>query len=560
MQIFERIGTGSVHQLTHFPARVVDFAWSPSGRQIAAGVADVPSSRPFLEAGDNDYTLGTDAPAEHLWLVSPNDGNAQRLTSGAWTLPQTDSGGIFSSQFAWSPDGRRIIFTRLPNTASGDNEYSTLWEIDIRGTHLRKLTDHHAFELSPEFSPSGAQWLYSYPRGGNYLAENTFRLVDAGRTTDITAGFDFDAGGALWLPDGKALLVCASDRTHVGSWILDLHGDFRPLRLSGLNIACDSYQDSEYDAGIAASASHNGAIALVASDTRSAKELYYLSSIDSAPRRLTHFNDFVRNLELGAQREISWRSPDGFTDYGVLTFPPHMVEGRRYPIVVNIHGGPGQASITDFSPAPGWPRAQLMASHGYIVFEPNYRGSDDAGNTFLLAIIGNTVRGPAADIMSGLRAVERLPQADPQRVGVCGWSYGGLLTSWLITQYHMWRAAVSGAAVNNEIEEYAFSESNVQDRYYQGISPYAPGGDRIYRNNSPITFAGAVTTPTLIWGTNGDPVVPVTQAYEFYHALHEHHVPVRFVVFPANTHGPDNEQQTETLTRLWLDWLDRYLK
>jgi len=545
---------------THFPGGVVDFAWSPDGTRIAAGVAESQPAPPYFYAGDNEYSLQAPAPPEHLWILAADGSHARRLTSGSWTVAPTDAGGIFTPQFAWSNDAKTIVFARLPNTRAGDNEYSTLWQADTATGALRKLTARSAFELSPVFAPAGTSWLYSYPRGGNYLAQNTIRLVLGAKTTEITARFDRDAGGALWMPDGRSILVCANDRTSVGAWLFDLGGNFRRLHLGGLDIACDAYQDSEYDSGVAATAARNGALAFVATDAHHARELYYGASVFAAPRRLTHFNDWVSQRALGTQRRISWRSPDGFTDYGVVTLPPGARPGKRYPIVVEIHGGPGASSIIGFDPAPGWPRAQLIASHGYVVFEPNYRGSDDAGNAFLLAVIGNTVRGPAADIMSGLKTVEALPQADRTREAVCGWSYGGLMTSWLITQYHNWRAAVTGASVENELEEYALSVSNVQDRYYQRTSPFSPRGLEQYRRNSPLSYAAQVTTPTLIWSTTGDTVVPITQSYEFFHALSERGVPVKFAVFPGSTHRPSTEAQTQTLTRLWLGWLDKYLQ
>ncbi len=550
---------GATRRAGNFPGGVVDFAWSPNGSEFAVGATDTARPEPYFVAGDNDYTVSATPPSEHLWLLA-RSGAARRLTRGSWSVAPTDAGGIFTSQFAWSRDGTRLIFTRLRNTFSGDNEYSSLWQVDVRTGALTKLTAHDAFDFSPIPSPVGKRWIYSYPRGGNYLANNTILPLSNAGSREITSGFGLNAGGVLWMPDGKSLVVCANDKTRVDTWKFDLNGRFAPVPLGGLNMSCDSYQDGEFDSGIAASVSKTGALAFVASDSTHPRELYYLSSLFAVPRPLTHFNGALRHAELGVQRQISWRSADGFTEYGVVTFPPGMQAGRKYPIVVNVHGGPGETSIRDFAPAPLWPRPQLIAAHGYIVFEPNYRGSDDAGNAFLLAIAGDPVRGPAADILGGLDAVTRLPQADPKRVGVCGWSYGGLMTSWLITQDHRWRAAVSGAAVDDEIEEYAFSESNVQDRFYQKTSPFAPGGDAAYRHNTPITFAAAVTTPTLIWSTTRDPVVPITQSYEFYHALKEHHVPVRFVVFPASTHGPSDEIQRETLTRLWLAWLDKYMR
>jgi dipeptidyl aminopeptidase/acylaminoacyl peptidase len=257
--------------------------------------------------------------------------------------------------------------------------------------------------------------------------------------------------------------------------------------------------------------------------------------------------------------ELDWRGPHNLAEDGVVTYPPLARADARFPVVVLIHGGPGLSSQRDFV-WEQWPLAQMIAARGYVVLQPNYRGSDNLGNAYMTAIVRDTVAGPSDDIRAGLAALERMPEIDASRVAVCGWSYGGELTSWLIGHYHDWSTAVSGAAVNSEFDEYALSTSNVQDRYPLGTSPYTDDGQRIYRDNSPITYYDQITTPTLIWGTTLDPVVPITQSYALYHALRDNRVPVRFAVFPAATHGPDGPRQTAELTKLWLDWLDAYLK
>jgi dipeptidyl aminopeptidase/acylaminoacyl peptidase len=260
-------------------------------------------------------------------------------------------------------------------------------------------------------------------------------------------------------------------------------------------------------------------------------------------------------------RELDWNGPDGFAEDGVVTYPPSLEETKtpRCPVVLLIHGGPGESSTRDLV-WEDWPLAQMIASRGYVVLQPNYRGSDNLGNAYMTAIVRNTVAGPSADILAGLDALAKTGTVDPSRVAVSGWSYGGELTSWLIGHDHRWRAAVSGAAVNSEFDEYNLSTSNVQDRYPLGTSPYAGDGQRIYRDNSPITYYAQITTPTLIWGTTQDPVVPITQSYALYHALHENGVPVRFAVFPASTHGPADPRQRAELTALWLSWLDDHLR
>lgn len=540
-----------------------DFSWRPDGRAIAFSAYDPATKRDYFEPGDNDYTLTALVPPVHLWLET--NGSVRRLTQGSWTVAPTDPGGIFTPSFTWSRDGRTIVFTHLPNTFSGDDERSTLYALDIATGHLSKLTSHPDVELAPQFSPDGRRLAYWYPRDGNFLALNTVRVRSGGSDDDATSGFDRDIGGTVWMPDGRSLLACGNDATHSRMYRIAVDGGPAVGRvdLGNLEVTCDAYQSSTFDAGIAASVSAKGAVAFVATTTRSLRELYYLPSLGARPRRLTKYNAFFGSLTLGRIASIAWTSSDGYREYGVVHYPPNAVPGRKYPVVIDIHGGPGLAEIESAagkSYGGDWPIEQLIAAHGYVVFAPNYRGSDNVGNAFLLAVIGDSVRGPSADILSGLDAVDALPEADPSRVAVSGWSYGGLLTSWLIGHDRRWKAAVSGAAVNVEAQSYDLSVSNVQDRYYEnGVTPYVGDGMKQYVDVSPLTYAQAVTTPTLIWGTTGDPVVPVTMSYAFYHALRDNRVPVKFVVFDAPTHGPNAPRNTEELTDLWLSWLDSHL-
>jgi dipeptidyl aminopeptidase/acylaminoacyl peptidase len=559
VQVFVREGGANV-QLTHSNGDVSDAAWSPDGREIAFVAADPPSTAPFFFAGDNDYTAASLTPPQHLWIVSARGGNARRITSGSWTIAPTDPGGIFSPQIAWTSDGSSITFTRLKNTFSGDDEYSTLWQVDVANAAMHKLTARSGLELSPSYAPDGSHLAYWYPLGGDFNAENTVRVIAGGHDVMIAPTLDRNIAASLWFPDSKRLLLCGSDGTQTLFWTANLSGAVQPVPLGDLHPICDPYSSSTFDAGSAAAIARNGTLAFVATTSATARELYVLPPGSTKPRRLTHVNAFLAGLRLGHMSELSWTGPGDFAEDGVITDPPAQDDkGRKYPIVVLIHGGPGLSNSRDFV-WEQWPLAQMIAARGYVVFQPNYRGSDNLGNAYMTAIVHDTVAGPSGDIMSGLAALERRPDVDASRVAVCGWSYGGELTSWLIGHYHNWRAAVSGAAVNSEFDEYNLSTSNVQDRYPLGTSPYTGDGERIYRENSPITYYAQITTPTLIWGTTLDPVVPITQSYALYHALVDNHIPVRFAVFPATTHGPDGPKQTAELTRLWLDWLDEHLR
>ncbi len=556
-QLAVRDGNGRVRIVTHAMNDVNDFAWRPDGSMLAFSAYDASSMSDYFEVGDNDYTQTTPVPAVHLWLVRPDGARTRRLTSGSWTVAPTDPGGIFTSEFAWALDGKSLYFTQVRSTFPGDDEFTTIHTIDPETRRVQKVTPNDAYELAP--LPGRQGLAYSYPVGGDYLAENALRLIRGGVDMPASQSLDRNIGGAMWLPDGATMLLCGDDGPHSAAWLLRPGGAVRPLALGTLDITCDSPSSSTFDSGIAASAARDGGIAFVATDAARAPELYYMPLLDSRPRQITHFNDWLQRISVGRMTQFRWAGPKSEPENGVLTYPPNAVAGERYPLVVFPHGGPGLASIDTFVPE-AWPEAQLLASHGYIVFQPNYRGSDDHGNAYMIAIERDTVRGPSDDIMSGIAAVKQLPSVDGSRVAVCGWSYGGLLTSWLIGQYHDWKAAVSGAAVNDEAEEYYLSITNVQNRYYLGERPSNPDGAKLYARESPLTYAAEITTPTLIWSTTGDPVVPTTMSYSMYHAMLDNGRPVKFLEFVAPTHGPSNPRNTEEITRAWLGWLDTYMQ
>jgi len=196
------------------------------------------------------------------------------------------------------------------------------------------------------------------------------------------------------------------------------------------------------------------------------------------------------------------------------------------------------------------------------VFSPNYRGSDNLGNAYQRAIFNDAGDGPGRDVMAGIAALVRLGVVDTTRIGVSGWSYGGYMTTWLIGHYHVWKAAVAGAAVTNLVDQYNMADFNVLERYgFSGFgSPWTGQSLQAYRDQSPISYVAAMKTPTLILSDVRDARVTVTQSYELYHALRDNGVPVRFVAYPVDGHFPGDPVRTTDVYRRWLDWLDQYLK
>jgi dipeptidyl aminopeptidase/acylaminoacyl peptidase len=220
-----------------------------------------------------------------------------------------------------------------------------------------------------------------------------------------------------------------------------------------------------------------------------------------------------------------------------------------------IHGGPEGASTTAFSDLP-----QLLAAHGYLVFQPNYRGSINLGDAYQHAIYRDTGEGPGKDVMAGLAAVEKLGIVDTSRIGVSGWSYGGYMTTWLTGHNDVWKAAVSGAAITDWVMDYTVAYYQTGDTYFFGGSPWVAKYHDIWREQSPIAHAQHVKAPTLIMGDVGDPNVPLVNSYEWYHALRDNGVKVRFYAYPADTHFPSDIVQQTDVMRRWVGWMKQHLK
>jgi dipeptidyl aminopeptidase/acylaminoacyl peptidase len=364
------------------------------------------------------------------------------------------------------------------------------------------------------------------PAGGNGLAISR-------------SGFDVNVAGALWFADSRTLLVGANAPAQQSLWIVTpgLPAHHVPLGAVEPNLS----------AGLAASVSRDGAIAFFGGDGRDAMEIYYLRSANAKPIAITSYNRLPPGVLLGTTREITWHN-DGFSENGILTLPPHYDARRTYPLVLRIHGGPVEASTLSFSSLN-----QSLAAAGWIVFSPNYRGSDNLGEHYAHAIVNDAVAGPGRDIMAGVAAVERSMHIDRSRVAVSGWSYGGLLTSWLIGHERSFRVAVAGAAPNNFVEQYAIE--NLQWRFqFGGKTPWR-GGMASYVAQSPLTFATHVRTPTLIMTDLRDGSVAMTSSYEMYRALRDNGVETQLWVYPLAGHMPSDPVHIADYYERWVAWI-----
>ncbi len=550
---------GEARQVTASPTGVQTYSWRPDGRGFAYAALDEPAKKEgedrfnlAFEIQHNSF-LQLDAPVpSHLWVVSLDGGAARRVTSGSWSLPITYAPGAPPPPPSWSPDGRTIAIERRPNAYSGDFDQNTIHVVDVESGHMRQLTSRTHHEAQPQVSPDGSRILYWYPKGGETKNNNEIVIAPAtgGEGRSATSMLDRHILTASWMRDGQSLLLGASDRTKTGVWVQPIDGAARKLDFGQLVVASGF-------GSLSVSTSRDGRMAFVASTGDRPSELYWRASETAAPERLTDFNAHVAAMDLGKAEGIEWDGPDGFRMDGVVTYPPGFQAGRRYPLVLYIHGGPRASSKVSFSA-----RSQFLAAQGWIVFEPNYRGSDNLGNKYMSAIWNDAGAGPGRDVMSGVEYLKSRGFVDVSRMAVSGWSYGGYMTTWLLGNYpDQWKAGVAGAAVTSNMDQYDLGDANVRRGYALGGSPYTdPRRLQAAIEQSPIAYATKVKAPTLLMSNTGDYRVPITQSYRYYHALRDNGVTVEFIGYPLPGHNPSDPVHQKDVDRRWVEWLTKYLK
>ncbi|MDL2716591.1 MAG: S9 family peptidase [Acidobacteriota bacterium] len=549
---------GEARKVTSAPTGVQHFAWRPDGKALAFAAEDERPNKAEIEKGNDLFEVGSDSlfvseavMPVHVWLVPAEGGEAKRLTSGAWSLPAALPPNPPSSPLSWSPDGKSLAFVRVETPHSGDNDAATVRVLDVESGTIRALTGRTHFEGFPVFSPDGSKLSYWCPRDRDPNNVNDVHVTSAsgGEGRNLTKPIDRCLYASIWTADGKALIVGGNDGTRVSLWLAPLDGPAKRLELGEVNPAWSFFVD--------VSVAADGSIAFVGSEPGRPGELWWMASVASAPKRLTDLNAEIAGRDLGRVETFTWKGPDGFEEDGVVILPPGFSPGAKAPLVLYIHGGPQAASTLAFSA-----QGQLFAAQGWIVFMPNYRGSDNRGNAYQRAIFNDAGDGPGRDVLAGVDALVKKGFVDATRIAVSGWSYGGYMTSWLIGHDTRWKAAVAGAAVTDLADQYAFADFNVQMRYAMkgNATPFSPGGDALYRAQSPITYAARAKTPTLILSDTGDFRVPFTQSFKLFRALKEAGVETSFVAIPVEGHFPGDPVRTREVFRRWVDWLAPRLK
>ncbi len=541
-----RLNGGESEPLTDLKGSVSDFEWSPDGSSIAYLISDLKTDEEEEnDKGRNDYRwIDENQKMARLYLM-PMAKNAdgkrepRKLTTENYNVSGLD----------WSPDGKTIAFSFVKTSGANDWTTSDVSLLDLAGGKITVLSNTPAAETSPFFSPDGKFVVVVASDTPPRWAQSNFINVypaTGGAPKVYAASFDGQPNVAGWSPDGRRIYFSEAKGTGTRIYALEVAAD----KIVNLN---------ETDEVLAAvSLNRTGTMmAFVKQNHQTAPEAF-VSKIDKfAPVQISRANTDAPKMPIGKTEVIRWKSKDGREIEGLLTYPVNYQAGTKVPLILNVHGGPAGVFQQSYIAGRGSYPIAAFASKGYAILRPNPRGSSGYGTEFRRANIKDWGGRDFEDLMTGVDKTIEMGVADENRLGVMGWSYGGFMTTWIVTQTRRFKAASAGAPVTNLMSFNGTADipAFVPD-YFGGQAWENP---EIYAKHSAMFNVKGVTTPTLIQHGEADIRVPISQGYEFYNALKAQNVPTRMIVFPRQPHGLQEPKMQIAAMQSNLDWFEKYL-
>ncbi len=540
------IDGGEAQQVTHWEGTIGGFRVSPDGGWLAIRGRQKDTDLETAREEKRDFVIvGEKSQNQQLWLTqATTEGNAAPVRVGDFEM--------HVAEFEWSPDSRKIVFEHWPRAEPDYWLQADISEIEVRSGHIRPLATDELSERSPRYSPSGKHLAYvrsSHPK--NWAREGRLMLLDlAGgesRSLPVTED-EFGRGSRLlgFSADSKQLFFTETQGTR--NLLMKMTVDGAQAKLG--------HPRSGTIAGYGRGCRLNRAGTHIGFARESSSEAVEASVLNLTNGNEQQVSDAHRGRAcppLGRTEVVQWESMDGLEVEGLLTYPVDFAQGTRVPLILVIHGGPmGVFTQTFVGQRSLYPIA-AFSSQGYAVLRPNPRGSSGYGKQFRMANFDDWGGGDYQDIMAGVDKVIEMGVADPQRMAVMGWSYGGFMTSWVVGQTDRFQAACVGAAVTNL---WSFTgTSDILDFLpgYFGGEPWEVFAS--YRDHSPMSYVRKVTTPTLVLHGEQDLRVPVSQGYEFYNALRRRGVETEMVVYPRTPHGPQEPKFLLDVMRRHLRWV-----
>ncbi len=537
-----QVDGGEAEPLTTGEEGVTGFDWSPDGSQIA-----YTSANPKPQAlKDRDKRYGEfeivdqDHVMTHLWVIDVPTKKIRRLTEGAFTV----------GNFAWSPDGRSIAFDHVINGDPSSGGTADISVVTVNDRRVRPLVTQDGPDSNPAWSPDGTRIAFETAMANPsfYYTNSLIAVIPAagGAIEPLTKAFDEDPGLLAWKADG--LYFGASSRTWSYLYRLD------PATKATTRL---SPGDPWIMAGISLTADGTTA-AFLGSGPTQFPEIFVAPLKTMAAKKLTDMGAQIAAWPQPTHEVVTWKSQDGTPIEGVLHKPAGFQTGKRYPLLVVIHGGPtGVSRPIPFNATSTYP-IDIWLNKGALVLEPNYRGSAGYGETFRSLNVRNLGIGDAWDVMSGIDALVAQGLADNDKVGTMGWSQGGYISAFLTTHDSARFKAVSvGAGISDWMTYYVNTDIHPFTRQYLKATPW--DDPKIYADTSPITYIKRAKAPTLIQHGENDRRVPIPNAYELYQGLQDEHVPVKLVVYKGFGHGLTKPKAHRAAMEHNLQWFGQYV-
>jgi len=536
-----RADGGEASALTKGKRGVKNFAWSPDGKQIAYLAPDAKTEAEEKKEKDKDDARVVDKEDKHarLWLLTLGTGEAKALTEPKWDIRET----------VWHPSGTGLMLSATDHPESDQNtERIFFFRLSDVGNSDHKVVDSMAQVLAPRG-----------PFGNIRIAVDGKRMAFVGCREDGPTPHDLIL--ARHGEKGVQNLTGASVDRPVLDFRWSKDGGLVAIVEDGFRTKFIAFTSEGVTKDVPAmpanpnafSISDSGEIAFAGQTATTPQELW-LWDQKSTPKQISHLNESWKEYTLRAPEFYKYKSPDGLEIEAALLKPLGYEGKSKLPLIALIHGGPTgawQDSIETWG--------QLLAARGYAVFYPNVRGSSGYGEKFIELNRGDWGGGDYRDVMAGVDDLIARGIADPEKLAIGGWSYGGYMSEWAITQTTRFKVAVSGAGLSNLISEYGTEQGPSYDEWFYGI-PYEPEKVAGFLNSSPFVHLKNVKTPTLILQGDADLVDPPGQSQELYRGLKRYGVETELVVYPREPHGFHEEKHLlDRLNRI-LAWYDKHLK
>ncbi len=528
------VEAGEARQLCKMPNGVSNLSWSPDGFRLA-----------FLslegEEPKTDPKVITSRRHRRLWMVRLEHHIPEPI------IPT----GFSVWEYTWSPDSTTLALYYAPGPDETDWYRGQIGVVAADGGAIRQITHLTWQARALAWSPDSKQIAYvsgrwSDPgRGSGDIF--TVSLVD-GQTRNLTPGIASNPTWCCWLPDGVHLLYTAcKDVTHQIGMLDSRDGTITLL---------DKDFVMQWDQPSLSTAQDVQRFVAIHSTSTTPPDFWCGELVGEQSiqwRKISRLNPIIEEtVSAIATERIHYESVDGWRIDGLFLPPLMREDGKLPPLYVDVHGGPSGAECDYWDSS-----SQIMAAQGFAIFRPNMRGSWGHGTAFADAVLGDMGGKDFQDILNGVEYLVQQGNVDGERVGIGGWSNGGFLTAWAVTQTNRFKAAMMGAGISDWFNMHAQTNIADADILLLGTTPLEH--PEVYHKHSPITYASRVVTPTLILHGEDDPAVPVAQAYAFYRALRERNVPIELVVYPREGHGVGERDHFRDVMERLLGWLKRYL-